>query len=50
MMCEDDEGKCFSPMLVGMAHDGCVQRSVESFYESVGGKVISGRAGKLDTT
>jgi hypothetical protein len=33
-----------------MAHYGCLQRSVESFYESVGGRAISGRAGKLDTT
>jgi hypothetical protein len=37
---EENQGKCLFPVLVHVAHDGCLQHLLEAFHESVSCKVV----------
>jgi hypothetical protein len=48
-LCADSEvkqGKLLCPLLVCVAHDGCLQRPVEAFHEIVRCWMVSGCPGK----
>jgi hypothetical protein len=47
---EKNQSKRLCPLLVRVAHDGCLQCLVEAFYESVSGRIVSGRLRELNAT
>jgi hypothetical protein len=44
------QGKLLCPLLVCVAHDDCLQRSVEAFHESFSCGVVGGRPRDLNVT
>jgi hypothetical protein len=46
---EENQEKRLFPLLVCMTHDGCLQRPVEAFHESVGCGMVGGCPEKLNS-
>jgi hypothetical protein len=47
---KENQGKCLSPLLVCVAHDGCLQFLVEVFHKCVGRRLVDSHLQKLNAT
>jgi hypothetical protein len=47
---EENQGTRLCPLFICVAHDGCLQRPVNAFHETIGCWMVGGSPGKLNSS